>query len=174
MPRTTTIAAGVLAITAALTGCDDLRASLDPTATPAIGAQAAPPALRHGRVLLSVEGDVRRDLVFGVLTEPRTYAAGEGPLSLAWRTSTYDLFTLAGDVRLGRQPTSPALRLQLAADLRGRYLAFASDDGSCTVTVERAERRAVAGDLACARLTDADGRLTIAVSGTFEATVDAN
>jgi hypothetical protein len=165
--------AGSLVLSLSLTACDDLGAALDPDpvesgATPTTPAPAPPP--RNGRVLLGIDGDARTNLVFGQLTEPVTYAGGDGPLSLVWRTATYDLFTLGGEIRLGAQPTSSALRLQLAVDLgRGGVIAFASDDGSCTVTVARAARRSLAGDVTCTGLTDAEGRLTIDVTGTFEA-----
>jgi hypothetical protein len=176
MRRAATIAAtvaGALVLSLSLPGCDDLGAALDPDptlpggATPTSPATPVPP--RSGRALLGVDGDARANLVFGELTEPAVYAGGEGPLSLVWRTATYDLFTLGGDIRLGTQPTSTTLRLQLAVDLGRGVVAFASDDGSCTVTVGRAERRSIAGEVSCAGLTDAEGRFTIDVSGTFEA-----
>ena len=174
MRRATTIAvtvAGALALSATLTGCDDLGAALDPSPTRPDdpSATAAPAAPRTGRALLSVTGDARGSLVFGVLTEPATYAGGEGPLSLVWRTNTYDLFTLGGEIRLGAQPTSEALVVQLAADLGQGFLAFSSDDGSCTVTVQRAARRSVAGEIDCVGLSDADGTVTIDVAGSFQA-----
>jgi hypothetical protein len=176
MRRVATIAAtvaGALVLSLSLPGCDDLGAALDPDATLSTGATPASPVApvppRSGRALLGIDGDARADLVFGELTEPAVYAGGEGPLSLVWRTATYDLFTLGGDVRLGTQPTSTTLRVQLAVDLGRDVVAFASDDGSCSVTVERAARRSIAGELACSGLTDADERYTIDVSGTFEA-----
>jgi hypothetical protein len=175
MRRAATIAAtvaGALVLSLSLTACDDLGAALDPDpvdtgATPTTAAPPPPP--RNGRALLAIDGDARASLVFGELTEPVTYAGGEGPLSLVWRTATYDLFTLGGGVRLGPQPTSAALRVQLAVDLGRGIVAFASDDGSCTITVERAERRSLAGEVACTGLTDAEGLLTIDLRGTFEA-----
>ena len=175
MRRATTFAATVavaLLLSGPLASCDDLGDALDDD--PAAGGTATtspgpPPAPRTGRALLSISGDVRASLVFGVLTEPASYAGGEGPLSLVWRTSTYDLFTLGGDVRLGEQPTSQTLRIQLAAELGDGFVAFGSDDGSCTVTLLRAERRHVEGEIRCIGLTDAEGRLTVDVSGTFEA-----
>jgi hypothetical protein len=119
--------------------------------------------------LLSVDGDVRAELVFGELTEPAIYAGGEGSLSLVWRTSSFELFTLGGDIRLGAQPTSATLLVQLAVDLGDGILAFSSDDGTCSVTVERAARRQLAGSIACTGLTDAERTTTIDVEGTFEA-----
>ena len=174
MRRAATIAAklaGALVLSLSLTACDDLGAALDPDPVDAGAptAPAPPPPPRKGRALLGIEGDARTNLVFGELTEPATYAGGEGPLSLVWRTATYDLFTLGGEIRLGAQPTSEALRLQLAVDLGRGVVAFASDDGSCTVTVERAERRSLAGAVACTGLKDAEGRFTIDLTGTFEA-----
>ena len=176
MRRATTFAATIaaaLVLSGSLASCDDLGAALDPdpsTAPPSgTTSPAAPAPPRTGRVLLSIDGDMRASLVFGVLAEPAAYAGGEGPLSLVWRTSTYDLFTLGGDVRLGVQPTSEALRVQLAAELGRRFVAFTSDDGSCTITVSRADRRRLEGEVACTALSDADDTLTIDVAGTFEA-----
>ena len=175
MRRAATIAAtvaGALVLSVSLAACDDLGAALDPDPVD-VGTSATtpapPPPPRNGRAVVGIDGDARANLVFGELTEPAAYAGGEGPLSLVWRTATYDLFTLGGDVRLGAQPTSATLRLQLAVDLGRGVVAFASDDGSCTVTVERAERRSLAGEVACTDLTDADARFTIDLIGTFEA-----
>ncbi|HSL12031.1 MAG TPA: hypothetical protein VLA82_12015 [Actinomycetota bacterium] len=174
MRRATTIAATVvcaLTASAALAGCDDLGAALDPDPTGASGPSAsrAVIALRSGRALLSVVGDARATLVFGVLTEPVTYAGGEGPASLVWRTSRYELFTLTGDLRLGTRPTSATLGIQLAIEIGPEVVAFTSADGSCTVTVSLAEPRALAGDVACSGLTTADGDITVDVAGTFQA-----
>lgn len=172
--RVMATAAAAIGLIGSAASCDDLGAALDPEATTRPGtttSPAPPPPPRTGRALLSIDGDVRASLVFGVLTEPATYAGGEGPLSLVWRTSTYDLFTLGGDVRLGTQPTSDALRIQLAAELGDGFVAFTSDDGTCSVTLARAERRSLEGEIACTGWTDADRELTIDVAGTFEAGV---
>jgi hypothetical protein len=174
MRRAATIAAAVGAalMLIGLASCDDLGAVLDPETTlPGTSSPAsqAPPPPRTGRALLAVDGDARRSLVFGVLTEPVVYAGGEGPVSLVWRTSTYELFTLSGDLRLGRQPTSASLGVQLAIEVRRDVVALTSDDGSCTVTVARAEPRTLVGDIACTGLTTTDGDITIDVAGTFQA-----
>jgi hypothetical protein len=175
MPRATTIAATVAAalmLSVVVPACEGLETALDPSPTSSATRSAPsspPPPPRTGRVLLSVDGDAETVLVFGELSEPARYAGGEGPLSLVWHTRSFDLFTLNGVIRLGAQRTSETLRLQLAADLGDGFVAFTSDDGSCTVTVERAEPRSLAGEVTCTRLTDVDGTLSIDVFGTFEA-----
>jgi len=175
MRRAATIATTVgaaLMLTVPLTACDDLDAALDPDATlraDTSGSPAPPPPPTTGRALLTIDGDRDGSLVFGALTDPARYAGGEGPASLVWRTSSYELLTLSGDLRLGAQPTSETLGVQLAIEVGRDVVAFTSDDGSCSVTVARAEPRAVSGDIACTGLTTADGEITIDVSGTFQA-----
>jgi hypothetical protein len=164
--------AAALVLSVSTSACEGLEAALDPSPTPPPTEGSTPtsaPPPRNGRVLLSVDGDAQAVLVFGELSEPASYAGGEGPLSLVWHTRSFDLFTLNGVIRLGSQRTSETLRVQLAADLGDGFVVFTSDDGSCTVTVERAEPRSLGGEVACTRLTDVDGTVSVDVSGTFQA-----
>lgn len=172
MRRAVRIAAA-LAIGVAGVACDELGAALEPSPTlPGDGGSPRPeppPALRRGRALLRIRGDADASFVFRALTEPAIYAGGEGTVSLVWRTAAYDLFTLGGDLRVGAQPTSETLRLQLALAIDGDVVGFTSDDGRCTVTVERADVGGLDGRVRCVDLASTDGALVVDASGTFRA-----
>ena len=159
-----------LAIGAGGLGCEELDRSLDASPTPTRGGTpGAMPLLRDGRASVTLRGDARGLYLFGALTEPITYGGPDAPLSLVWRSEFYDLFTLGGEVRLGEQPTSETLRVQLAVDVDGEVIAFASDAGECVVTVREADPRSFAGSIDCEGLLGGDPEREIDASGTFEA-----
>ena len=159
-----------LAIGAGGVACDELDQSLDSSPAPTrASTPGATPVLRDGRASVELRGDARGLHLFGTLTEPITYGGPDAPLSLVWRSESFDLFTLGGEVRLGEQPTSETLRVQLAVEVDGEVIAFASDAGECVVTVREAEPRSFAGSIDCEGLLGGDPEREVDASGTFEA-----
>jgi hypothetical protein len=171
MRRTVTIATA-LALGVAGPACTAVREALDPSVAPSVpggaGTQAAI-SLNGGRAQISFTGDAEGTRTFATLADASSWTAPHGPLSLVWRTERFEFLTLDGLVDEGALSTSPTLRLQIAIEVDGKVVGFASDDGGCTVTMTGVRSTVVGGRFVCVRLQSTDRTTAVELTGSFEA-----
>jgi hypothetical protein len=129
------------------------------------GNAAAPLTTGRARVLL--DGDLHGLHAFGELTVPVLYSP-PGGVTLTWRSEAFESFTISGPTVLGPQPTSDATTLQFSIVSGPELLAFTSQRGECTITVDREDTAAFAGSFDCAGV-QGSGPIVVDASGTFEA-----
>lgn len=125
------------------------------------------PSFTSGRASLLLDGDLNGLHVFDQLTVPALYSP-TGDVTLTWRTETFESFTISGPLVLGPQPTSEGMTLQFSLSRGPELLAFTSQGGECTVTVEREEAASFTGSFDCVGI-HGSGPLVVDASGTFEA-----
>ena len=91
-------------------------------------------------------------------------------MALNWLSPEGGTFGISGSSFQGTMPTGSSLRLDLEIRGGGALVAFRSNDGSCTVTIERATDTDVSGSFTCSGLRSIDGAIDVRATGDFLAT----
>lgn len=91
-------------------------------------------------------------------------------MALNWLSSGDGSFGINGPSFHGTVQTDSALRVELAIREGERIVAFRSNDGSCSVTIDRASVSNLSGAFTCSDLASTDGSVVVDATGTFAAT----
>ena len=91
-------------------------------------------------------------------------------MALNWLSSEDGSFGINGPSFQGTMQTDSALRLELAIRESEGTVAFRSNDGSCSVTIDRASVSNLSGAFTCSDLASTDGSVVVDATGTFAAT----
>ena len=91
-------------------------------------------------------------------------------MALNWLSSEGGSVGINGPSFQGTMQTESALRLELAIREGEGTVAFRSDDGSCSVTIDRASVSHLSGSFNCSGLESTDGSVVVDATGTFTAT----
>jgi hypothetical protein len=103
------------------------------------------------------------------LTSPAVYAPQPGTFVLNWASGAAS-FAMTGVTFVGTRPSSTVLQVFLSIHSSSGTFTFGSTDGSCQITVATANATNFVGSYSCPSVTDATGKVTVAVQGTFSAT----
>jgi hypothetical protein len=169
----TAVAIGVsmiLAASACSSGAERLAPTtsggpLPPTSSPGVTG-----AVDEGQASIAVREDLMVDAAFDRLGAPAIWKPSPGGMALNWLAPGGSTFGLSGQSFEGTMQTGSRLRLELEIREGGEAVSFRSDDGSCSVTIERALAMDLSGTFACADLESIDGTLRVDATGTFTAT----
>jgi hypothetical protein len=123
----------------------------------------------EGRATVTTTGELETSVQLS-LTFPVVYGPPPGGLAVAWSNDDGEGLTLVGAAFTGTEPTSSALQLSFSLSRGAAKDLFSSSDGSCRVTVDRAEAREFAGSFSCTGLPSHDGGIMVDASGSFTAT----
>lgn len=91
-------------------------------------------------------------------------------MALNWLSSEGGTFGISGSSFQGTVQTGSALRLELEIPGNDGSVAFRSDDGTCSVTIESALVNEVSGSFTCSGLESTESSIAVDATGTFTAT----
>lgn len=90
-------------------------------------------------------------------------------MALNWLSSEGGSFGINGPSFQGTVQTNAALRLELTIRESDERVAFRSNDGSCSITIDRASVSNLSGAFTCSGLASTDGSVMVDATGTFTA-----
>jgi len=125
--------------------------------------------LSSGRVELHMTGDVRAQATLSNLVTGFS-SAPPGGFALVVTAGGADATAvgIGGGTFIGTEPTAPTLTLSIAVQSDAGFLAFISNDGECSITLDVADASHLDGSFRCADLRSASGEV-VDVSGSFDA-----
>lgn len=138
---------------------------LPPTSSPGVTGM-----VDEGVAEVEIRGEMTAAASFDRLGTPAIWKPEPSGMALNWLASGGRSFGLTGSSFEGTAQTSSQLRLELAIVSGVELLAFRSDDGSCSVTIDRAVVSNVSGSFTCTALESTDGSVEVEATGTFTAT----
>ena len=138
---------------------------MPPTSSPGVTG-----AVAEGGAEVSMRGDITLDTTFDRLGTPAIWKPAPGGMALNWLSSDGGTFGISGPAFQGTMQTGSALRLELGVRNSDVRVEFRSDDGSCSVTIDRALVDEVSGSFACSGLESTEGSIAVDATGTFTAT----
>ena len=138
---------------------------LPPTSSPGVTG-----AVDEGAAQVQVRGGLTVDTAFEGLGTPAIWRPAPGGMALNWLSSEGGTFGISGSSFQGTVQTGSALRLELEIPGNDGSVAFRSDDGTCSVTIESALVNEVSGSFTCSGLESTESSIAVDATGTFTAT----
>lgn len=122
-----------------------------------------------GHVGFQMTGDVQTDATLSNLVTGFS-SAPPGGFALVVTAGGADATAigLGGGTFIGTEPTAPTLTLSIAVQSEAGFLAFISNDGECSVTLDAADASRLEGSFRCSDLRSGSGE-SVDVSGSFDA-----
>ena len=139
--------------------------SLPPTGPPGVTG-----AVTHGQATLSLTGGLTQTTALPTLGTPAIWSPSPGSMALSWTgLDTTESMSLGGPSFIGQQSTSPTFRLAFSVKTTKGAMAFRSQAGECSVTLNPVLATQVGGLISCTNLKSVDTTLTVNVQGSFSA-----
>ena len=139
--------------------------SLPPTGPPGVTG-----SITHGQGSLTLTGGVTQTTSFTTLGTPAIWSPMPGAMTLSWAgVDPVESMSVGGPSFSGQQSTSASLTFALSVKTVKGTLAFRSQAGECTITLNPATEAQVGGVVFCTNLKSVDGGVTVNVQGSFSA-----
>jgi len=143
----------------------DPSGSLPPTGPPGVTG-----SVTHGQATLSLSGGLTQTATLPTLGAPAIWSPTPGTMTLSWTgADPAESISVGGPSFSGQQSTSASLTLAFSVKTVKGPVAFRSQAGECTVTLNPTMTTQVGGLFFCTNLKSVDATVTVNAQGSFNA-----